>query len=459
MTNTNEYIDAYYIDPNNGNDNNSGTSDSPFKSIQRGVDVAGENNNDGNKVYLTGDTYYLDRPVEINRYSGEENAPLTIQSAPGETAILDGGGLPSNRNLIDIKNVNRIDIADLEIRNTPTHGIEVVNGKHINIYDNLIHNTQGMGIRVRGYIKDVESEGDTTVQSSHVTIEGNGVFQTNLVNSGARKGTNNWGAGIQAWNADEITIVDNTVGENYGEGIGLTLVDDGTVTNNYLYDNYSVQIYLDNATDSLVKNNFTSNSGDRRFYRNNFSASGIVLANEIHDVANSELFYLNNNTITHNIIVNANTGIMYGTWAGRHQDRASENWRGMKNTDITHNTIYNSEFHTINFYGDNNTNNVNVSNNIFHQETDNYSGKIDDLTGINFQRNVWFGSEPGDAFGSTDVIAEPLFVNPGGYLVADYRLQSDPFASNTNNSSFLEQTNLGALEVGGDVFTTGDIII
>ena len=456
MTNNNEYVDAYYVDPINGNNNNSGTADSPFKTIQQGVDVAGANDNDGNKVYLAGGTHYLSEPVEINRYSGEEDAPLTIQSAPGEKAILDGSEVSRQDALINIRNVRRIEIADLEIRNAPSHGIEVINGKYINIDDNQIYKTQGMGIRVRGYIAEAEDEGDTTVQSSHVTIEGNGVFQTNLDNSGAAKGTNNWGAGIQAWNADEITIVNNTVGENYGEGIGLTVVDDGVVANNYLYDNYSVQIYLDNATDSLIKNNFTFNSGDRRFYRDNFSASGIVLANEIHDVANPELFYLDNNTITHNIVVNANTGIMYGTWAGIHQNKASENWRGLKNTSITHNTIYNSEFHTLNFYGDNNTDNVELSNNIFHQESNADLGIIDDLTGINFQRNVWFGGEPGEGFGSTDIIAEPLFVNPGGYRAADYQLQSDSFAS--NNSSFLEQNSVGAIEVGGDIFATGDII-
>ena len=459
MTNNNLYIDAYYIDPASGDDNNSGTADSPFKTIQKGVDVAGANDNDGNKVYLADGTHNLSQPIKINRYSGEEGAPLTIQSAPGEKAILDGSQISrqDSYSLIDLKNVSRIQIADLEIRNSPGHGIEVVNGDYIDIEDNLIYKTQGMGIRVRGYMAGVENEDDTTVQSSHVTIEGNEVFQTNLSNSGASKGTSNWGAGIQAWNADEVTIKDNTVGENYGEGIGLTAVDDGVVMNNYLYDNYSVQIYLDNATDSLVKNNFTFNSGDRRFYRDNFSASGIVLANEIHDIANPEQFYLNNNTITHNVVVNANTGIMYGTWAGIHQNKASKNWRGLKNTTIAHNTIYDSEFHSIKFYGDNNTNNVDISKNIFAQEKSNETlSKIDDLTGINFQSNVWFGSEPGNGFSSTGAIAEPLFVNPGGYRVTDYQLQSNPFAS--NNSSFPEQESVGAIEVGGDTFATGDII-
>ena len=45
MANTTEYIEAYYIDRRNGSDDNLGTKDSPFKTIQRGVNVAAENNN------------------------------------------------------------------------------------------------------------------------------------------------------------------------------------------------------------------------------------------------------------------------------------------------------------------------------------------------------------------------------------------------------------------------------
>lgn len=466
MSNTTQYIDAYYIDPKYGNDNNSGTQNSPFKTIQKGVNAAGQNNNDGNKVYLKNGTYYLSESVKIDSYSGTSNAPLTIQSAPGEKAILDGRNVTIQDALVEVKDAWRINIANLEIRNAPSHGIEVINGHYINIDNNFVHNTQGMGIRVRGYVADSEYEGDTTVQSSFVEIESNGVFQTNLSNSGSKKGTNNWGAGIQAWNADEVKIINNTVGENYGEGIGLTIVDDGTVSNNYLYDNFSAQIYLDNATDSVVQKNITYNSGDRRFYNGDFSASGIVLGNEIHDIANPSLYYLNNNKIYRNIVVNANTGIMYGTWAGKHQNTASTNAQSLKNTSITNNTFYNSEFNTVRFYGDSYISNVNLSNNIFRQGSSGEISEIDNLTGIKFNNNIWDGgSRPGDGFSSTDIIAEPLFTNPGGYRVADYQLKPDYFVVSSENSNngnldylFTDQTDFGALKIGEPVFTAGDII-
>ena len=466
MINTPQYINAYYIDPINGSDDNIGTLDSPFKTIQKGIDVAGENENDGNQVYLKGGTHYLDRPLEINRYSGEETAYLTIKSAPRENAIIDGSQVSWGNSLIDIRNVRRINIVGLEIRNALGHGIEVVNGKYINIYDNLIYDTQGMGIRVRGYTgENPQYEGDTSKQSSYVLIEGNGVHNTNLSNSGENKGTSNWGAGIQAWNADEITIVNNTVGRNYGEGIGLSLVDDTIVANNTLYDNFSAQVYLDNVTDSVVEANFIYNTGDRSFYRFDLPPNGIALANEIYNIPNPESFELDNNLITRNVILGADSGIIYGSWAGNHQNQATNNWQGLKNTTITHNTIYDSESNTIRFYEDPNNSNIDISHNIFYQDSDRDLTSIDSLTGINFRRNLWFGGDPGDGYSTTDVFADPLFVNPGGNNIADYQLQSNSVAidavnSTSNNSDWITdgEADLGALEFGESVFVVGDVI-
>ena len=461
MANTTEYIEAYYIDQRNGSDDNLGTRDSPLRTIQKGVNVAAENNNDGNKIYLTDGIHYLNKTLEINQQSGTSGSPLTIQPAPGASVIVDGHSVSdSRRGLIEIKDANHVDIKGLEIRNSPNHGIEVINGDYIDIYDNLVYDTRGMGIRVRGYIPNSPYESDTTVQSTNVKIEGNGVYKTNLSNGGANKGKANWGAAIQAWNADDVTIVNNTVGENYGEGIGLSLVDDGKVANNIVYDNYSVQVYLDNVTDSEVEANFIFDGGDRRFHRFDLPANGIAMANEVHNVANPEKFYLNNNTITRNVIVNSNTGIVYGTWGGIHQSQ-SENWRGLKNTDITHNTVYNPEFNAVRFYPDFNVSNVNIAHNIFHQDSGGGSlADIDDLTGINFTRNLWSGGDPVDGSTPSDIMEDPQLVNAGGYSIADYRLRSNSAAIdavNYSSDSFVTdgQADLGALEFGQPAFATG----
>ncbi|MEL7007103.1 MAG: DUF1565 domain-containing protein, partial [Cyanobacteria bacterium J06588_4] len=124
--NTSEYVDAYYVDPENGDDNNPGTFERPFKTIQQSIDVAGANKNDGNQIFLKEGIYYPERTIEINRHSGSEDAFLTIQPLPGEAAIIDGSQISGNGNIIDIRNVRRVNIVGLEIRNAPSHGIEVV---------------------------------------------------------------------------------------------------------------------------------------------------------------------------------------------------------------------------------------------------------------------------------------------------------------------------------------------
>lgn len=44
----------------------------------------------------------------------------------------------------------------------------------------MIHHTQGMGIRVRGYTgENLQYEADSSVQSSDIVIENNNVYLTN----------------------------------------------------------------------------------------------------------------------------------------------------------------------------------------------------------------------------------------------------------------------------------------
>ncbi|MEL7009547.1 MAG: right-handed parallel beta-helix repeat-containing protein, partial [Cyanobacteria bacterium J06588_4] len=341
--------------------------------------------------------------------------------------------------------------------------IEVVNGKYINLVDNLIYDTQSMGIRVRGAIPEYsEYEGGITSQSSDIVIEGNQVYQTNLSNSGRNKGADNWGGAIQAWNADNIIIVRNTVGENYGEGIGLSIVDDAIVAENYLYDNFSAQIYLDNTTDSLVESNFVYNSGDRQFYRDDLPANGIALANEIYDVLEPERFYLDDNLIQRNIIVGADSGIIYGTWAGIHQD-ATNNFQGLNDTTIAHNTIYDAHSSSINLFEDPNTDDVQIDGNIFHQRVNSEVNSIDSLTGVNLGRNLWFGDAPVSRTNSENIIADPLVVNPGGYRVDDYQLRANSAAIDVvaEDSSYWirdDLGDLGALEYGEPIFEAGELI-
>jgi hypothetical protein len=128
-----------------GRDSNPGTIDSPWKTIQHAADSMKA----GDTVYLHGGVYHESVDIQV---SGSATAgPVTFQSYPGETAILDGAGLtpPADniRGLINIENQSYVTVRGLEIRNYQTtnaaatpSGIWVAGGgSHIQILNNLVH--------------------------------------------------------------------------------------------------------------------------------------------------------------------------------------------------------------------------------------------------------------------------------------------------------------------------------
>lgn len=75
---------TFIVDAARGNDQNSGTEASPWKTIRHAV----ENLKAGDTVCLRGGVYYENVNV---RLAGTKDGPITIRSFPGEQAILDGG--------------------------------------------------------------------------------------------------------------------------------------------------------------------------------------------------------------------------------------------------------------------------------------------------------------------------------------------------------------------------------
>jgi hypothetical protein len=75
---------AYYVDPAHGDDGAAGTQAKPWRTIQHGVARL----KPGDTLVLRGGVYF--EAVTIGA-SGTADAPITIRSAPGEVAIVDGG--------------------------------------------------------------------------------------------------------------------------------------------------------------------------------------------------------------------------------------------------------------------------------------------------------------------------------------------------------------------------------
>eukprot|EP00005_Dracoamoeba_jomungandri_P000463 CAMPEP_0174252392 /NCGR_PEP_ID=MMETSP0439-20130205/1880_1 /TAXON_ID=0 /ORGANISM="Stereomyxa ramosa, Strain Chinc5" /LENGTH=754 /DNA_ID=CAMNT_0015332915 /DNA_START=107 /DNA_END=2368 /DNA_ORIENTATION=+ len=76
---------SFYADPVNGNDNNSGSKSSPFKTLHKAVEVA--RGYSPATIYLRKGTFYMESTLEL---STKDNL-LTIQNYPNEEVWLSGG--------------------------------------------------------------------------------------------------------------------------------------------------------------------------------------------------------------------------------------------------------------------------------------------------------------------------------------------------------------------------------
>ncbi|MCE9532035.1 MAG: DUF1565 domain-containing protein [Planctomycetes bacterium] len=74
---------GFFVDARQGNDSQSGTAAAPWKTIRHALRQLKA----GDTLYLKGGTYYEN---VYHALRGKADAPITIRSAPGEQAILDG---------------------------------------------------------------------------------------------------------------------------------------------------------------------------------------------------------------------------------------------------------------------------------------------------------------------------------------------------------------------------------
>ena len=143
-------VGATFYVSTTGNDANPGTMAVPWRTISHAATVATA----GGTVYVMGGVYN-----EIVNFpnSGTLGSPITFQSYPGQTAIIDGTGLAvsGTKGLITISGVRSyITVSGFEIRNLSSAsgvpcGVWVTgSGTGVQIQNNLIHNiitTKGTG--------------------------------------------------------------------------------------------------------------------------------------------------------------------------------------------------------------------------------------------------------------------------------------------------------------------------
>ena len=179
---------AFYV-ANGGSDTNPGTIAAPWQTIQHAASTVAA----GSTAYVRAGTY--NESVNIAVSGSAAAGPVTFQSYPGETAIVDGTGLtPSTskvQGLFNIVNQSYVTVQGFEISNYTTAsgsaapaGIWVTgSGSNIQLLNNVVHNItttsekngNAFGIAVYG------SAAPASLDS--VTISGNQVYSLKTGNS------------------------------------------------------------------------------------------------------------------------------------------------------------------------------------------------------------------------------------------------------------------------------------
>jgi len=233
-----------------GSNSNPGTREKPFSTLQHAADVA----KPGDTVEVRGGTYC--QRLAVTSSGSAAAGSITFRSAPGETAILDGGCLflengPSA--MISLHNASYITIQGFVVSNYKTNNPKSVpfgiridgHGSHIRILDNDVHSIQqlyqglnkigsganGFGIAVYGT--------DARAPISDLTIAGN---QVHGLHTGSSESL------VLNGNVTHFRVARNKVYENNNIGIDIigyepTVHDpkvdrarDGVVEENLVYD-------------------------------------------------------------------------------------------------------------------------------------------------------------------------------------------------------------------------------
>jgi hypothetical protein len=244
---------TYYVSTS-GSDRNPGTLGKPWLTIQHAANTATA----GATVYVLWGVY--NESINFPN-SGTASAPITFESYPGQTAVIDGTGLsPSGiQGLINIINQSYLTIRGFEIRNyttsessvTPTGvwitgygtGVKILNNRVHNITTTSEENGNAFGISVYGTsqtpITQLVISGNEvyrlkTGQSESVNVDGNVTYfyiRDNLVHD-------NDNIGIAAIGYEGVGPVgyDEAM---YGEISGNTIYNISGITNageGYEYD-------------------------------------------------------------------------------------------------------------------------------------------------------------------------------------------------------------------------------
>ncbi|MBC6429760.1 right-handed parallel beta-helix repeat-containing protein [Nostoc sp. HG1] len=373
----------YYVS-GKGNDKNSGrTTSSAFRTIQRAADLT----NPGDTVLIMDGVYKNGHPsgtvLDIKR-SGRANAWITYKAYPGHRPKIQHNGWHGIwiRDGASYIEVNGLEVAGNNGNITRAYGLSQK-------YNKLNPLTNGNCIGI---------DGEKNGRPHHIRIINNKVHDCG-------------GGGIGATGADYITIDSNEVYNNAWYSVygcsGISLLNNWNSDNSQNYKMFITRNKVYNNR-MLVPWHTTGKIQD---------GNGIIIDRGMNKQKGSKLSAYRGRTLIANNISYKNGG------GGIHTFHS-------ENIDIVHNTVYlNNQSPEISDgqISINASNNINVLNNILYSERgkqiNSYGGK-----NIRFDYNLNANSSSISGSGSSDIIADPLFMNASR---GDFRLKSTSPAINS----------------------------
>jgi len=450
---------SYFVAPN-GNDANPGTSDRPWRTIQKAANTVAP----GSTVYVRGGVY--NEKVMMN-VSGAPGQPIVFQSYPGETAIIDGSGLTPPEGwsaLLDIRDKSHLVIKGFELRNYQTAkknhmpmGIFVTGaGDNIQILNNKVHHieTNYKGSE-GGDAHGIAVYGTRAPQGlTNIVIDGNEAYALKLGSSESV---------VVNGNVDGFRITDNVVHDNNNIGIdaigfegkapdpAVDQARNGLIARNTVYnidsygnpaygtDRSADGIYIDGGTRIVVERNITHDCN-----------IGIELASE-HAGRSTSFITMRNNFIYHN----TSMGIAIGGY---------DTLRGStESCVIVNNTLFHNDYRKegngellVQFDTRNNV----IKNNIFYANNVNalIVNPYAENTGNVVDYNLYFA--PGGAANSTWQWKNVEYTGFAAYQAGTgndaHGLFVDPKLVSTSTFDLHLQTNSPAVNHGQTISDAGD---
>ena len=387
----------YYVSPS-GNDINSGSLNSPLRTIRKGVTKLKA----GDILYVRTGTYVEKVDVSV---SGTSGSHITISAYPGEHPVIDGGTTLPVGDFSSLVRVygNYINFSGFEIKNVNITGTYrsgygvVATGLNCTLSYLTVHDAWGGGILI---------EGDYSI------VEYCTVYDAALSNS-KNPGTDGWGTGISACRDQVDGITDfailrhNISHDNWGEGISCFESRGTIMEDNISYDNWSYNFYVSDTQDALIQRNLVYQT--KAMAGAIYGSAGIVLTDELHIPASQ------NNTVINNLVYGCSRNFVTGIY---------------KDFLIANNTFVNATTYScVDFWNDTDgggdftfVNNISIQEGAVTIATINGGGSLD--ASVIRNHNLWSKTPVSGVSGAGDIIGDPLLSKPGsteaGKLIAGY---------------------------------------